>query len=449
MIRRPPRSTRTDTLFPYTTLFRSRERVASAAPAEVRLPGGRSITAARVEAASGPQITLVVGLVCVVFGLSVVWRGEASETAAGFWPPAGAALVAMLLVPVRRWGWVVAGILVPTAVGLVLGFMPLRAGLIWGLGNSVEPAVSALILRHLSTRTRSLTSGRTLVEFLLVAVITGPMIGAAIGTVGSVLDYDEHWLESWLEWVMGDGLGVLVVTPLLLKLPAHRRPSRTSRETAALAAFVVIATGLSFADIGTHGAALLPYLLLVALVWAGLRFGVPAVASAGPPARRGPPATRGLSWTGREAGGLEAFVVIAAGLSFADIGTQGAALLPYLMLVALVWAGMRFGVQAVAAAGFVVALGANLATETGFGPFAVAETAPGVITLPIFLAVAIVTGFVVASMAGDLADRDEVERLLTHQATHDDLPGLANRTLFRRRLTARSEEHTSELVPNA
>src|SRR3546814_17526400 len=30
MIRRPPRSTRTDTLFPYTTLFRSRPRVAHA-----------------------------------------------------------------------------------------------------------------------------------------------------------------------------------------------------------------------------------------------------------------------------------------------------------------------------------------------------------------------------------------------------------------------------------
>src|SRR3546814_16378270 len=29
MIRRPPRSTRTDTLFPYTTLFRSRVRPAS------------------------------------------------------------------------------------------------------------------------------------------------------------------------------------------------------------------------------------------------------------------------------------------------------------------------------------------------------------------------------------------------------------------------------------
>src|SRR3546814_3888527 len=30
MIRRPPRSTRTDTLFPYTTLFRSHRRCASA-----------------------------------------------------------------------------------------------------------------------------------------------------------------------------------------------------------------------------------------------------------------------------------------------------------------------------------------------------------------------------------------------------------------------------------
>src|SRR3546814_21168799 len=58
MIRRPPRSTRTDTLFPYTTLFRSRVEFARrpallartvarrAAPAERRViinPGGRLV----------------------------------------------------------------------------------------------------------------------------------------------------------------------------------------------------------------------------------------------------------------------------------------------------------------------------------------------------------------------------------------------------------------------
>src|SRR3546814_9385936 len=43
MIRRPPRSTRTDTLFPYTTLFRSR-RPAAARPARAHgaAPGARS-----------------------------------------------------------------------------------------------------------------------------------------------------------------------------------------------------------------------------------------------------------------------------------------------------------------------------------------------------------------------------------------------------------------------
>src|SRR3546814_6228890 len=42
MIRRPPRSTRTDTLFPYTTLFRSRDpatRSAARSAATVRVTG--------------------------------------------------------------------------------------------------------------------------------------------------------------------------------------------------------------------------------------------------------------------------------------------------------------------------------------------------------------------------------------------------------------------------
>src|SRR3546814_16700306 len=49
MIRRPPRSTRTDTLFPYTTLFRSR------LPADPRFAGGsrRRRSAARVRGAEG------------------------------------------------------------------------------------------------------------------------------------------------------------------------------------------------------------------------------------------------------------------------------------------------------------------------------------------------------------------------------------------------------------
>src|SRR3546814_6203139 len=60
MIRRPPRSTRTDTLFPYTTLFRSIERARARvgmAPPEPRFPRhlvrDRSASAARLRARQG------------------------------------------------------------------------------------------------------------------------------------------------------------------------------------------------------------------------------------------------------------------------------------------------------------------------------------------------------------------------------------------------------------
>src|SRR3546814_1649169 len=52
MIRRPPRSTRTDTLFPYTTLFRSEDdRVAAIILFDLRLP--RTLLALAVGAMLG------------------------------------------------------------------------------------------------------------------------------------------------------------------------------------------------------------------------------------------------------------------------------------------------------------------------------------------------------------------------------------------------------------
>src|SRR3546814_12848977 len=54
MIRRPPRSTRTDTLFPYTTLFRSRH-ADPAARATRRSPGGRARFARRLPSRRTPR----------------------------------------------------------------------------------------------------------------------------------------------------------------------------------------------------------------------------------------------------------------------------------------------------------------------------------------------------------------------------------------------------------
>src|SRR3546814_18013306 len=62
MIRRPPRSTRTDTLFPYTTLFRSSSGAAAAAPldqagrTEILTNAARLIETRYVDPANGARI---------------------------------------------------------------------------------------------------------------------------------------------------------------------------------------------------------------------------------------------------------------------------------------------------------------------------------------------------------------------------------------------------------
>src|SRR3546814_9183435 len=85
MIRRPPRSTRTDTLFPYTTLFRSSDRVRMTLDAEpnrdrfdldVQAKGSKDGVLARLSGIRHPLALTVAG-----DGRWAMWRGSAVATA--------------------------------------------------------------------------------------------------------------------------------------------------------------------------------------------------------------------------------------------------------------------------------------------------------------------------------------------------------------------------------
>src|SRR3546814_5970328 len=85
MIRRPPRSTRTDTLFPYTTLFRSSFRIGN------RLPGNPEGTAGLEVTVTGPTLDFAApARICLTgadFGATLdgqpVQRGAAIDVEAG------------------------------------------------------------------------------------------------------------------------------------------------------------------------------------------------------------------------------------------------------------------------------------------------------------------------------------------------------------------------------
>ena len=357
---RPMRVSATEATRRRDTWRAHRERRGDAISAwRLRSFGRHEISEEQLAKLPGLLIAAVVGAVAVVLSLSVVWRGDVSETAAGFWPPAGVPLVAMILLPIRRWGWVLLGMIAPAVVAMIFFHVTIEPALWWYVGNCTEPVIGASVLLRCKSSSW-LTRGRLMVVFLGGAVVLATMIGGAIGSTGTMLGYGASWLLSWRDWVLGDGLGILVVVPLLITYTTRGRARRTQGETIALGLVVVAANTLAFADIGTNGAALLPYLILVTLIWAGMRFGTGAAASAG----------------------------------------------------------------------FVVALGANIATSQGFGPFSSSHGPVDAVTLQIFLAIALITSFVVAAMASDLADRNEVHRLLTHQATHDELTGLPNRVLL-------------------
>src|SRR3546814_3855319 len=83
MIRRPPRSTRTDTLFPYTTLFRSILDLEDAVAPEMKVAARQAAVAAIAEGGFGAR-----ELVVRTNGLDTPWGADDLAAVAGAGPAA-------------------------------------------------------------------------------------------------------------------------------------------------------------------------------------------------------------------------------------------------------------------------------------------------------------------------------------------------------------------------
>jgi signal transduction histidine kinase len=206
-------------------------------------------------------------------GLSLATVGKSVTLV---WPPTGLSVAILFMHGRGLWPGVALGAFAVNA--LTPGIHPMVA-LGMALGNTLEAMAATALLRQSGFEPSLRRVGdvlRLVVLAGMISTVASAVIGAISLYLGGVLPAADlaRTLRVW--WV-GDLMGVLVVTPLLLsarELVVGARPRRHHRllEAAALAVATLAITVLAFRR--PQGSSYFPpHMLLPLLLWAALRFG--------------------------------------------------------------------------------------------------------------------------------------------------------------------------------
>ncbi len=202
-----------------------------------------------------------------------VLQDPATSGGAALWPAAGLTLGALLVLPVRRWVWVLGAVAAAELGGDLVRGLPLVPSLGWTLANTLEPVVGAVLFRRFAGGDPALTPVRRLLLFLAFPVVLAPAVAATIGTPATVAALGLTWEQVWPRFAVGDALGVLIVAPLVLTARTLRSV-RPTVEGLVLTAAVSVTVVAVFASAGDTWLSHATFALVPFFLWAGLRFGV-------------------------------------------------------------------------------------------------------------------------------------------------------------------------------
>jgi PAS domain S-box-containing protein len=195
------------------------------------------------------------------------------------WLPTGIALAALLLLGYRLWPGVALGALVTNAVmGAPFGFV-----LVTAVGNTLEALTAVYILQRYIKLQHSFDREWDILGLFGVATTLSTSLSATIGISTLVLMDVIHLAEAgnaWLVWWVGDSLGALIITPLLLTWSYKPRISLSRQHYAEAMLLVICLTGLSLLifsnTFSTTGFFPLAFLTFPFLIWTALRFSIRA-----------------------------------------------------------------------------------------------------------------------------------------------------------------------------
>ena len=222
-------------------------------------------------------------------GLPLAWG---NTNASPVWPSAGIAFAAVLWLGSRVWPGVAVGAFLANVETFLRNQAAdpgtiLATSAVISVGNTLEAVGGAYLLRRVAGSSGLFDRALDVFKFVaaaLVACVVSASIGATTVSVAGLAS-PARYPTVWFTWWLGDVVGVLVVTPLLLawcyRPPRSWRP-RQALEAAVLFGGLVLASQLGFGGWPLPKDAHYPlgFLPIPFLVWAAFRFGPREAATA-------------------------------------------------------------------------------------------------------------------------------------------------------------------------
>jgi PAS domain S-box-containing protein len=222
------------------------------------------------------------GLVLVAFaywitvrlGLLVVAQ---PEDVASIWPASGVALAVLLLNPKKKWPILLAVIFVTNALGNLSESKSWTVSLGFALANILEAYLAAWLVTYLYRSKITFQSSRQMFS-LFAAAIFGNGLTALLGAAIPALTSGAPFFKTWLVWWSADGLGMILIAPLIVTLaasPGIFKPQKPLHAIEGILLFLVLAV-FTWLIFGPYTVAEEPvlrnYMLFPVLIWLAFRF---------------------------------------------------------------------------------------------------------------------------------------------------------------------------------
>jgi signal transduction histidine kinase len=198
-----------------------------------------------------------------------------------WWPQSGLFLAVLLVHELRLWSrFAVTAFAAELLIYLWLYHVAISASLVISLVHTLQTLCCGYCVRRWCCPSFRLQSSRGVLG-LTVAALLGPALSATLGTATLAVSGAPALRGAWQQWWLGDTAAILLVAPLVLALlqdgttRCSLSPARWAEAAVLLIALVAAGT-LIFS-----GYSPLAFVVMPLLLWAGLRFGVLAVAAAG------------------------------------------------------------------------------------------------------------------------------------------------------------------------